>query len=318
LSTKHEEILMKSASRVAISPLLVLFLGIFAVSTASLFIRLAQHEAPSLTVAAYRLTLASIVLGPVVWGRKSELLQLTGQQRGMLLLSGAFLAVHFATWITSLAYTSVASSVVLVTTTPLWVALFSPLILKEHLDRQAWGGVAVALAGGILVGLSEACTFNSGKLSCQDLTSLYQGRAFWGNLLALVGAWMAAGYLLVGRKVRPSLSLPAYIGSVYPIAAILLDLMALFGHQAMFGFSPLTYIWFLALALFPQLLGHTSYNYALGYLPAAYVSIAVLAEPIGTTLLAIAVLKENPTTLEVIGGLIILAGIGLASWKKDT
>jgi drug/metabolite transporter (DMT)-like permease len=299
------------------SPFLALVLGIFAVSTSAIFIRLAQREANSIVVAAYRLSFASLILLPFAWQKRAELRGLRCGQVGLILLSGAFLAVHFATWISSLAYTSVASSVVLVTTTPLWVGLLSPLVLHERLSARLWGGLLVALCGGILVGVSEACRLTSGGLACPDLAVFTQGKAYIGNLLALTGAVMAAGYMIVGRRLRPTLSLVSYISSVYGTAAVLLVGMAVLSGQKLSGFSSPTYLWFLCLALFPQLLGHTSYNYGLGYLPAAFVSVATLAEPIGSILLAVLVLGELPSVLEVAGGAIILIGIGLASWKNN-
>lgn len=307
---------MRSESNPAFSPFVILVLGIFAVSTSAIMIRLAQREAGSIVVAAYRLILASLILLPFAWGKREELRRLSRGQSALILLSGVFLAVHFAAWITSLAYTSVASSVVLVTTTPLWVGLLSPLVLRERLDARIWLGLLTALVGGILVGGSEACRFEAGALACPDLAGFFQGRVFLGNLLALVGAFMAAGYMLVGRLLRPTLSLVSYISTVYGTAGVLLAIMALISGEKTDGFSVPTYLWFLSLALVPQLLGHTSYNYALGYLPAAFVSVAVLAEPIGSSLLAVLVLGEIPTSLEVLGGLIILAGIGISTWKR--
>ena len=307
---------MHTDSKPTVSPFVVLVLGIFAVSTSAIMIRLAQREANSIVVAAYRLTFASLILLPFAWGKREELRRLSRGQSGLILLSGAFLAVHFAAWISSLAFTTVASSVVLVTTTPLWVGLLSPLVLRERLDARIWIGLLTALVGGILVGGSEACRFDAGVLTCPDLEGFFQGRAFLGNMLALVGAFMAAGYMLVGRRLRPTLSLVSYISTVYGTAALLLAIMALFSGEKLTGFSAPTYLWFLGLALVPQLLGHTSYNYALGYLPAAFVSVAVLAEPIGSSLLAVLVLGEIPTPLEVLGGVIILAGIGISTWKQ--
>lgn len=300
--------------RTRVSPLLVLFFGILAVSTSSVFIRVAQREASSLVIAAYRLSLASLILLPIAWrGHRDELRSLRKGQIVLILLSGVFLAFHFATWITSLEYTSVASSVVLVTTTPLWVGLLSPLILRERLSSMVAIGLVVALAGGILVGMHEACTLSAGGVSCPALDTFLRGDTSLGNLLALGGALFAAAYLMVGRRLRPSLSLISYIATVYTTAAVSLVIMALISGQALGGFSPLTYLAFLALAVVPQLLGHSSFNYALGYLSAAFVSVALLGEPIGSTLLALVLLKEIPATLEVAGGVIILAGIYLAT-----
>jgi drug/metabolite transporter (DMT)-like permease len=301
-----------------LSPFLVLGLGIFAVSTSAVFIRLAQQEASSVAVAAYRLSIASILLLPFAWRRRTELRALDRIKWLLLVFSGALLAVHFITWISSLAYTSVASSVVLVTTTPLWVALLSPLFLKERIPPLVWIGLVVALMGGMVVGLNDACQFSSGGLACPGLAGFMAGKAFFGNGLALIGAFMAAGYMIIGRKVRPGLSITAYISVVYGVAAILLDLMAIFSGEQIGGFRPTIYLWFAALAVIPQLLGHTSYNYALGYLPAAYVSVATLAEPIGSTLLAILILSERPSVVEIIGGVVILAGIAIASMRRRT
>lgn len=296
------------------SPLLVLFLGILVVSTSSVFIRFAQQEVASIVIAAYRLSLAALILLPIVLTRhREELLHLRRRQWVLIVLSGVFLAFHFATWITSLEYTSVASSAVLVTTTPLWVALLSPIVLGERLTRDVAVGMAVALAGGALVALSEACEMGSAGMVCLPLTAFFQGEASWGNFLALAGAWMASAYLLVGRSLRPSMSLVVYIFTVYGTAAIALVVMALVSGQPVSGFSPAAYLFLLALAVGPQLLGHTSFNYSLAYLPAAYVSVALLGEPIGSTILAMILLKESPSPLEVIGGAIILIGIYLAS-----
>jgi len=297
-----------------IPPLFALFVGILIVSTSSIFIRYAQKEAASIVIAAWRLSLASLILLPVVLaGYRNELMGLRRGQVLLALLSGIFLALHFATWITSLEYTSVASSVVLVSTSPLWVALLSPLVLRERPSRLVIFGMVVALIGGTLVGFSEACSVTSRGLICPVASELFQGGASLGNLLALSGAITAAGYLLVGRWLRPTISLMVYIFTVYGVAAVILLILAVFSGKPLAGFPPVTYLYLLILAAGPQLLGHTSFNYGLRYLSASFVSIALLGEPIGSTILALIVLGEIPGPLEVIGGVIILVGIYLAS-----
>jgi drug/metabolite transporter (DMT)-like permease len=299
-------------------PILVLFFGILVVSTSSIFIRFAQREAASIVIAAYRLALAALILLPIVWfGYRAELLRLRRGQVGLVVLSGVFLAFHFATWITSLEYTTVASSVVLVSTTPLWVALLSPLVLRERPSRMVALGMVVALAGGTLVGLSESCQVGAGGLACPPAAEFFQGGASLGNLLALAGALCGAAYLLVGRFLRPTMSLVVYIFTVYGTAALALVGMALVSGKPLTGFSPPIYLFFLLLAAGPQLLGHTSFNYGLRYLSAAYVSVALLGEPIGSTILALIILKEIPSPLEIVGGVIILVGIYLASRGQD-
>ena len=292
---------------------LAILIAILAVSTASIFIRFAQREAPSLVIAALRLTFASLVLAPVALTRyRDELRLLTRAELRLGLLSGFFLAIHFATWISSLEYTSVASSVVLVSTGPLWVALLSPIFLKEPLTKPVLAGMFLALLGGTVIGLSDSCQTTNG-LSCPPLSEFVQGKAFLGNFLALAGAWTVAGYLMIGRKLRARMSLVPYIFVVYGFAAVVLLGIMLAARQSPFGYSPMVYIWIFLLALVPQLLGHSTYNWALRYLPAALVSITTLGEPIGSAVLAYFILSEAPTLLTILGGILILAGIYISS-----
>jgi len=298
----------------AFPPIIVLGLGILAASTASLFIRYAQRDVSSLVIAAYRLSLATLILSPfVLANNRHELGQLKRRQITLMIMAGVFLAFHFAAWITSLEYTTVASSVVLVTTSPLWVALILTTIFKEPLPGIAWLGICIALIGSVVVTGGQVCQVQSGGLVCPQLSDFIQGRAFWGDFLALVGAWMAAGYLLVGRKLRAQITLGSYIFIVYGTAAIVLLAAVLAARLQLTGYPAIDYVWFLALALFPQLLGHSSFNWALRYLSAAYVSVNLLGEPIGSALLALVFLGEKPSLLEIAGGLLILGGIFIVS-----
>lgn len=293
-----------------------IIIAILAVSTASIFIRFAQRDAPSLVIAALRLTFASLILAPVALTRyQLELRKLSRDDLLLGLLSGIFLAIHFATWISSLEYTSVASSVVLVSTGPLWVALLSPIFLKEPLTRPVMIGMLLALLGGTIIGLSDSCQLDVG-LVCPPLSKFVQGRAFFGNFLALAGAWAVAGYLMIGRKLRAGMSLVPYIFIVYGIASAFLLVIMFVAGQHPTGYLPLTYIWILLLALVPQLVGHSTYNWALRYLPAALVSITTLGEPVGSAILAYFILSEVPTPLTIFGGVLILMGIYLASRIK--
>jgi len=307
-----------------------IIIAILAVSTASIFIRFAQREAPSLVVASLRLTFASLILAPIALTRyRDELRKLTRADLLLGLLSGIFLAVHFATWISSLEYTSIASSVVLVSTGPLWVALLSPIFLKESLTKPIIIGMLLTLLGGTVIGLSDSCSINlalSGEtigntvegFTCPPLSEFVQGTAFLGNFLALTGALAVAGYLMIGRRLRAGMSLIPYIFVVYSIAAITLLIIMFAAGQDPTGYTPMFYIWILLMALVPQLIGHSTYNWALRYLPAALVSIITLGEPIGSAVLAYFFLDEVPTLLTMFGGVLILAGIYLASRTKRT
>jgi drug/metabolite transporter (DMT)-like permease len=292
---------------------LALSFAILAVSTASIFIRLAQREAPSLAIAALRLTIASALLAPVAAARyRAELRAVHPREFVLAALSGLFLAVHFGTWISSLEFTTVASSVVLVSTGPLWVALLSPLLLGERLTRGAVVGLALAILGGVIIGVASSCTLEGG-LHCSGLNQALHARAMWGNFLALAGAWAVSGYLILGRRLRPTMSLMPYILITYGSAAVVLLFVTVARGQQLAGYQPLTYVWLVLLAVVPQLLGHSTYNWALRFLPAAFVAVTTLGEPIGSSILAYFILQERPGLLVLVGGAVILVGIYLAT-----
>jgi drug/metabolite transporter (DMT)-like permease len=289
--------------------------GILAVSTASIFIEFAQNEgAASIVIAAFRLTLATLVLAPFALTRYgSQLRQLKRKEWLLALLSGFFLALHFSVWVTSLQYTSVASSVVLVSTTPLWVALASPLVLHERVGKATYAGLVLALLGGTVVSLSDACIWQAGSVSCPSAGVFFGGTAFLGDFLALAGAWMAAGYMLVGRKLRARMDLVPYIFIVYGMSAILLNVFMAGLRESPLGLSPITYLWLVLLALVPQLLGHSILNWSLKYIPVSLVSVTLLGEPVSSTILAYFLLQQQPGWTKIGGAVLILLGIWLAA-----
>jgi len=292
---------------------IILSIGILAVSTASIFIRFAQEDAPSLTIAALRLFFASLALAPFALKyHRSELFALTRRELVLGLFSGLFLAIHFATWISSLEYTTVASSVLFVSTGPIWVALLSPTFLKEKLSPPAFLGLGLTIVGGTLIALSGACIWKNG-LSCPNLSAFFHGRAMWGNFLALSGALAVTGYLMIGRRLRGNISIIPYIFLVYSFAALVLIAIMFIAHESPFGYHPMTYLWLLLLALLPQLVGHSIYNWSLRFFPATLVAITTLGEPIGSAILAYIILHEKPGPAILIGGLLILIGIYFAA-----
>ncbi len=308
---------MQNSQNPPFPPILGMSLGVLAASTAALFIRFAQQDAPSLVIAAYRLTLATLIIIPYALIReRSAFKGLTRQQMGLGLLSGVFLAAHFATWISSLAFTSVASSAVLVSTAPLFVALLSTLLLREPLQRKVLVGLAIAMAGSILIGLSDACQWQSG-LTCPALHEFFRGQSVQGDLLALAGACAGAFYMIVGRRARGDVALIPYITLTYGAAALVLLLLVLISGHPIFGYPLRAYGWFALLALIPQLIAHSTINWALRYLTAALVAIILLAEPVGSSALAFFLLDETPGALLILGGILSLAGIGIASRKPS-
>jgi drug/metabolite transporter (DMT)-like permease len=301
----------KSAQGSLSRPYLGIGLGIAAVSTASLLIRYAQGAGvPSLVIAAYRLALASLVLAPwALWRHRAELRRLGPRHWLLVLISGTFLGAHFATWITSLAFTSVASSVVLVSTSPLFVAVLAAGLLREKPSRAVLAGLLLTLLGAIVVGLSDVCA----PAGCPAWQSLVQGQAFMGDGLALLGALALAIYLVAGRALRVSVSLPSYIFTTYTTAAVVLCLAVAVARLPAAGYSAPAYLWLALLALVPQLVGHSAFNWALKHLPATFVSVTILGEPAGSIVLAALLLGEPPTAIGLGGSLLILAGIILAA-----
>ncbi len=235
----------------------------------------------------------------------------------MAIFSGSILGMHFALWIASLEFTSVVSSVTIVQTSPLFVALLSPLILKESIGRNLVIGIVISFTGSIIIALSDACVWEAG-LSCPPLSTFFQGKALQGDLLALGGAVGGALYLLIGRRLRSRLDLLPYIFLVYGAAALWLIFTALVTKTPLTGYAPMTFVWFFLLALVPQLIAHSTYNWVLRYLSAALVSIALLGETVASTLWAYWLLDESPPMLRIGGALLILVGIGIATWRRST
>jgi drug/metabolite transporter (DMT)-like permease len=287
---------MTSTDRPPVPPKLALAVAVAAVSTAALFIKLA--DAPKLAIAAYRCIFSAVLLGAI--GARAcarEWPRLTRRELLFALGTGFCLALHFATWISSLSYTSVASSIVIVDTTPLWVALLAPFVSSDRVGRRTLVAMSISFAGVLVIG--------AGDLEVSP-------RALLGDGLALIGAWTTALYMLAGRSLRARLSLVPYVTACYGSAAVFLIVFALASGTQMSGFTPRTWGALLALALVPQLIGHSSYNYALRYVPAATAAIVSLGETVGATLLVWLVLGEQPPLATAVGGALVLAGVVLA------
>jgi drug/metabolite transporter (DMT)-like permease len=280
-----------------IHPYFILISGILAISTGAVFARIA--DAPSLVIAAYRVGLASLLLVPIAcWKARDELRSLSSNDLKIAFLAGAFLAMHFATWISSLKFTTISNSVVLVSTSPLWVGLLAPLFIKEKIKRMTLLSILLSIVGCVIIGSGD---FSSG------------GSALWGDFLALMGGLCAAGYLILGKALRQRLSLLVYISICYGSAAIILWIVVLMMGLQVSGFSNQTLgaIW--AMALISQIIGHSSYNWALRYCSTTLVALSFLGEPVGSTILAYFLFNEQLTPTKAVGGLIILGAIYLAA-----
>lgn len=284
-------------------PYLIMTVGIIAVSFAAVFIRIAD-DAPAIVIAAYRLILATVVMTP--FSIRRAVAERTHYSRRTILLnvtSGVALALHFACWIASLKYTSVARSVLLVATNPFFVAIIGRIVLKEKIKTAAAIGMVLALAGIFLMSALDG--------------GITEGR-FTGDILALAGAFFAAVYMLFGRHIRQTVSTTAYAYVTYGIASAVLVLVMILTGQSWSGYAPQTYFMFLLLAIVPQIIGHTSFNYALKFLPAVSVAIVILGEPVGAAFLAWIFLGEGVSIGTFIGGAVILAGVFLTVYSQST
>lgn len=308
---------MHATVKPRVSPYLVLVIGIFSVSFGSILARLAQAEGvPSLVIAAYRTLIATLILLPFMLTRHhDEVRTMTPNAWRLAVVAGVALAIHFATWITSLSYTSIAASTVLVSTSPLWVALIAPFFLGEPFTRWLKIGMGLALVGTVIISLGTLVGVENGRLIL-NTTDLATGQQpLLGNTLALIGSLGGAVYILIGRKLRASLSLTTYATLVYGTASICLVLVVWLTGNSMVGYSPLVYLLFLLMGVVPQLIGHSSFNYALGYLPAAYVGVVIFSEPIGASILALIMFGEQPGLMVVLGSVFVLVGVLLSGRK---
>jgi drug/metabolite transporter (DMT)-like permease len=283
-------------------PNAALLISIVAVSTASILIRM-SGSAP-LAIASYRLIFSTLILLPffIVFGSLEKLRSISRRDLLNLVAVGIVLALHFGSWITSLSFTSVSSSVIFVHIDPIFVAAVSHFLLSERINRQTLLGITIAFVGATVIALGDA---GIGE------TNLY------GDFLALIGALMLGLYILNGRRIRQNLDLVTYVTPVYATSAIVLTLGGIVTGTKLTSLPLSEYFLFFLIALVPMIFGHTVYNWALKYVEAPIVSISLLGEPVGATILAYFFLGEAPSKLSLIGGVITLLGIYLSIRGKQ-
>lgn len=266
--------------------------GVVAVSAAAILIRVA--DAPAIAVAFWRCALGAAMLAPFALLRRERLP--SGRALYIGVASGVALGVHFGVWISSLDYTSVAASVVLVTSSPIFVAILAYIFLGERTSPLSFAGILVALGGTVVIASDDSVG----------------SAALFGNMLALAGAATFAVYVLTGRFSRTGgVGFLGYSIVAYSAGALTLLPVGILSGVQMWGYPGETWFWLFMLTLGPQILGHTVFNWALGYLDASIISGAVLAEPIVSSMLAWLILSETPGTPTVIGGAVVLVGLFL-------
>ncbi len=288
---------------------LVIVIAIVATSSAAILIRLALDEnMPPLLIACARLLIATVALTPIALRRhKERLARLSRDEAKLIALAGICLAAHFTAWVTSLKYTTVLVSVVIVSTGPIWVAILEVFFLHIRLSRAVVMGLLVALTGGVIIGIPLNGALSAPQ-AAEDLNATVTGA-----LLALVGALTVSVYLLIGRKLRATLPVIPYVWLVYGIASLCSLVVIAVTSTPITGFRPQGYLVLLAMGLIPQLVGHSSLNYLLEYFHAAIVSMFSQLEPIGSALLAALVFDEVPPAKQIAGSVVIIIGVLMAS-----
>lgn len=284
-----------------IHPSIPIVVGVISVSLSAILVKLANADAG--VIAFYRMLFSVLLMAPVFLIKYlHELKVLSIRDWLFSIMAGIFLAFHFILWFESLNYTSVASSTVLVTLQPLFAFAGTYFFFKEEITLKAIVSGSTAVFGSLLISWGDF------QIS---------GDAFWGDILALIACALVTGYLLVGQEVRRRLSLVTYTMVVYTVSTITLCFYVLFKNESFGPYPGIDWLWFLLLAIVPNLLGHTLFNWAIKYVSTSVISIAILFEPIGAAILAIFVFKEYLVATQIIGGLIVIAGIMLFVLDKD-
>jgi len=279
--------------------------GIVAISFASIFIKFCD-DVPSIMIATYRLTISSIILLTIAKGRGIRFTSFSKKQLLIGVLGGFFLSLHFSFWISSLKFTSVASSVVLVTTNPIFVGLFSYLLFREKQPPELILGIILSFSGSVILAIGDS---GLQGLSIQNPSFLL------GDVLALLGAIMTSGYLMVGSKLREEMDVLSYISVVYTFSACFLLIASVSWGIPFTGYKTSSYLYMVLLAVVPQLIGHTAINWSLKHLKTSMVAITILGEPVGASILAYIIFHETIESFQGIGIVLIFLAIIISSRK---
>ncbi|GAA0252295.1 DMT family transporter [Haladaptatus pallidirubidus] len=291
-----------------VPPMAALAVAIVAVSTSAILIELSS--AASIIKALYRVLFTTLLLAPLAVTRyRDDLKAFSVRDFCIAIVTGGALAAHFVTWFESLEWTTIAASVTLVQSQPLFVAFGAWALLDERVTRRTVVGIGIALVG--MVGMSVADVLSGAAVGGEN--------PLYGNALAVVGAIAAAGYVLAGRSLRQRISLVPYVTVVYSVCTAVLFGVALASDAtiALTAYPPAEWLLFLGMAIGPGIFGHTVINWALKYVESSVVSVSLLGEPLGSTLLALFVLGQVPGSATVLGGIVVLGGIYVTATATD-
>ncbi|WP_323192718.1 DMT family transporter [Halostella sp. PRR32] len=287
-----------------VSPLGAIIVAVLAVSTSAIFVR--WSVAPSGVKAFYRVLFTTALVAPVAAVRNpGDFRRFSGRDAAAAVVAGVALAVHFAAWFESLNHTSVAASVTLVQLQPLFVAVGAYLLLDERVTHRTVAGIVIAVVGMAVMTLGDAGS------------PATTGRLVLGNALAVLGGVMAAGYVLAGRSIRQRVRLFPYVTVVYAACAVVLLGFVVANGYPLFDYPPREWALFLGMAIGPGVFGHTVINWTLEHVESSVVSVSLLGEPVGSTLLALVLLAEVPSATTVVAGAVVLGGIYVTTTARD-
>lgn len=279
----------------------IVVLGVVGVSFSAIFVKYAT--APSVVLAFYRMLFAAVLLFPIILKKHmEELRKLPIKSIGIACVSGFFLALHFTAYFESIRYTSIASSTVLVDTEVFFVALVTIFIFREKISKRGLLGIGFTFVGSVILALSD----RSGG-----------SNILYGDLLAVSGALFVSVYTLIGRYLRKSMTTTLYTFIVYGFSALTLVIICAVSGTAVTGYGNMNYLWGLLLTLCCTFFGHSVFSWGLKYVPAAFISTAKLGEPVFATILGILLFGQMPKPMQIIGGVIIIAGLYIYTCREN-
>lgn len=284
---------------------IVLLFGIISVSFAAIFVRFCE-DVPSIMIATYRLVIASTILNIIYFRKGGKRFDFQKADFIYGFAGGLFLALHFVTWFQSLKYTSVASSVVLLSTGPIFVAILSYVILKEKQSKEIIIAIILAIAGSAILALGDS-----------NADFAFGEKALIGDFLAISSAFFVSLYLMVGSKLREKMDILSYIVLVYTFAAVILLITSILMEIPFTGYSVKSYIFMVLLAVVSQNLGHTAFNWALKYIKTSVVSLTTLGEPVIASFLAYIFFGETIDKFKFVGIILIFVAIIIGSRKGE-
>lgn len=280
-------------SKQLLNPYIIVGIGVLAVSTSAIFVKLTS--APSGVTAFYRMFFTVLMMLPVfLFKYISEIKHISKRDWLLCTCAGIFLSFHFILWFESLNYTSVASSTVLVTLQPLFAFIGGFLFFKERYSIVAIISALIAIAGSFIIGWGDF---------------QYSGFALFGDLLALFACALITGYLMFGQAVRKRVSSVTYTFAVYGISSVVLFIYVLLVNEPFLDYSAKDWTCFIMLALIPNLFGHSLFNWSLKWVSTTVISMAILFEPVGASIMAYFILDEKLMPAQIFGGLIVIGGL---------